>query len=67
MTRPRPITLDDEINEVIRELEMRERAYPKLIAAQKMRPEHADRRMKVMTAVLHRLRDLQEGRILVKT
>ena len=61
MKPPRPITLDDEINEVVREIELRERAYPKMIEARRLRQDHADRRSAVMLAVLQRLRRLRES------
>ena len=59
MKPPRPITLDDEINEVAREIEMRERTYARLIEQNRMRPEMAERRKAIMLSVLHRLRGLK--------
>lgn len=59
----RPIGLDDQINEIIREIELRERTYPKWIEAGRLRQEHADRRLAVMKAALQTLRDLKEARI----
>lgn len=59
--RSRPISLDDEIAEVVREIDLRERNYPKWIEAGRMRQEHGDRRIAVMMAVLNRLRALKES------
>lgn len=58
--KPRPITLDDEIAEVSREIELRERNYPKWIDMGRLRQDHADRRLAVMLSVLKRLRGLKE-------
>lgn len=65
--RSRPITLDDEIAEVIREIELRERNYPKWVDAGRLRQEHADRRLAVMKSALQTLRDLKEGHIVART
>ena len=58
--KPRPITLDDEIAEVSREIELRERNYPKWIDMGRLRQDHADRRLAVLLSVLKRLRGLKE-------
>lgn len=51
-----PITLDDMIDEVRRELVYRQRVYARLVAEQKMNSRQRDRRIDVMEAVLAHLR-----------
>jgi len=57
-----PVTLDDEIACVAREVKMRERVYPRWVASKKMIQDKADREIKVMQSVLetlHRMKDLE--------
>jgi len=63
MTDLLPITIDDEIRCVEREIKMRERVYPRWIAAGKMKRETAHREIDVMHSVLeslHRLKGLDK-------
>lgn len=50
-----PITIDDEIRCIERELKYRRRVYPHLVATKKMEQAAADREIEVMTVVLTRL------------
>jgi len=64
MTKPQrdqPITIEDEINELAREIGVRERVFPTMIAAKKMQQSTADRRIATMTQTLRRLRKLKEA------
>lgn len=51
-TLMKPVTDDDKIKELDREIMWRHRVYPKLIRAGKMRPEAATRQLQVMNAIL---------------
>lgn len=55
-----PVSLDEMIAEVERELSLREHVYPKWIEAKKMRPEKADQCVARMRAVLQTLKSLKE-------
>lgn len=52
-----PITREDMVDEIERELEQREIVYPKLIAAGRLRRSRAERRVEIMRAVLELVRD----------
>lgn len=56
MTDLYPVTLDDMISEVERELNQRRQVYARLVAAGQMSRKYADRRYEVMDAVLTRLK-----------
>jgi hypothetical protein len=51
-----PVTLDDMISEVERELNQRRQVYARLVAADRMSRKYADRRYEVMEAVLTNLK-----------
>jgi hypothetical protein len=58
------VPLVDQIAEVHREIEMRKRVYPRLIAQQKLTAHQAGRQMTMMVAALHTLeylRDIREA------
>lgn len=46
-----PITVDDMIAEIERELKQRSRVYPRLVSSGKLAKDRADRQVKVMRAV----------------
>lgn len=54
-----PITLQDQIAEIEREVVLRERVYPRWIASGKLPQHKADRQLAVMTAVLQTLYELK--------
>ena len=56
-----PVSLDDQVWCVVRELSLRERVYPRLVARGKMKQPVADRELMLMRAVLG---TLQAQRIL---
>lgn len=47
-----PVTDDDKIAEIQREIDMRRRVYPHLIAEGKLKSEIAERRIEVFAAIL---------------
>lgn len=55
----REIPLADQIACVRREIGMRERVYPKWVAAGRIKPDSADRELATMRAVLATLEALQ--------
>lgn len=58
-----PISLDDEIICVRREIGMRERVYPRWVAGGKMKQHNAEREIAVMKSVLeslYRLKGLEK-------
>ena len=59
MTDLFPISLDDEIKEVEREIALRKRVYPHWIDAAKITREKADRQIAVMESVAARLNSLR--------
>jgi len=56
-----PITLDDQIAAVKREIAMRERVYPREIGNGRMTQKLADRELALMQAVLNTLTELASG------
>lgn len=54
------VTLQEQLEEVNREIEMRKRIYPKWIREQKITPERADSKMRAIKAVAETLRILVE-------
>jgi hypothetical protein len=52
-------TLDEQIAEVRRELEMREQTYPRWVQSQKMTGSRAERQIECMKAVLHTLQHMR--------
>lgn len=54
-----PITLQEEIAEVEREIALRERLYPHWVTTKRLRPDIAERQLAAMRAVLARLRGLK--------
>lgn len=57
-----PITVQDMVTEIEREISMRREVYPKRVAAGSMRQIVADRRIEVMQAILRKLRHEQPAR-----
>lgn len=55
-----PISLEEQIAEVERELRLREHVYPRFIESKKMRQEKADKCMAAMRAVLSTLQSIKE-------
>jgi hypothetical protein len=62
-----PPTIDDEIKEIAREIEVRERLYPRWIEQNRISPYAANRRVQVMKSVLQRLTSMKEARSAQKT
>jgi hypothetical protein len=56
-----PVTRTDMVMEVERELALRRRVYPRLIATGRMKLQQAERQITVMEAVLEELRINNEG------
>jgi hypothetical protein len=56
-----PISITEQIACVRREIAMRERVYPKWVAAKRMKEDAADRELAVMRAVLATLEGLPFG------
>jgi hypothetical protein len=54
-----PVPLKAQIEEVQRELDQRERVYPRLVAERKMPQARADRQIATMRAVLATLKGMQ--------
>ena len=54
-----PITIEDEIAEVDREIRLRERVYPNWVSAGRLKQERADRQLELMRAVKQRLEALR--------
>lgn len=55
-----PITLQDQIDCVKREIRLRLHAYPRWVATKRMRQDAASREIAVMTAVLETLQRLRD-------
>lgn len=51
-----PVSIEDQIREVQRELDMRREVYPRRVANKSMTQQRADRQTKVMEAVLDTLK-----------
>lgn len=51
-----PVTLEDMLREVERELVLRQRVYPRWVATGKMKSQQALRQIEVMAALADRLR-----------
>ena len=56
-----PITLDDEIICIRREIAMRERVFPRWVSGGKMKAHNAEHEIAVMRAVLERLLRIERG------
>lgn len=56
-----PVTIAEQIDEVKRELQQRQRVYPRLIGAGKMTQVAADRNVRRMEAVLATLERIANG------
>jgi len=56
-----PVTLDEEIASVRREIGLREKAYPRWVLAKRMKQTTADREIAAMRAVLDRLSRIKES------
>lgn len=56
---PADVSLDAQIAEVVREIEMRERCYPRWVTSGIMEQARADRQLLAMQAVLATLRGLE--------
>lgn len=61
---PRPPTIDEQIACVRRELAMRQKAYPKWVASQRMKQAEADRELARMQAVHDTLMLIKEGKLI---
>ncbi len=55
------VTLAEQIAEVHRECGVRRRVYPQWVAAGKLKPEQAARKLAVMEAAFKTLRELEAG------
>lgn len=51
-----PVSIEDQIREVQRELDMRREVYPRRVAKRAMTQQKADRQTKVLEAVLDTLK-----------
>ena len=56
-----PITIDDEIAEVRREIQLRERVYPNWVHTGRLKQERADRQLEAMRAVMARLETIRDA------
>ena len=56
-----PVTIDEEIASVAREIGLRERVYPGWVRAKRMSQDRADREIQAMKAVLERLTKIKEA------
>lgn len=56
-----PITLDQEIDELKRELRLREVVYARLIEQKRLKPQLASRRMRIMESAIKRLEGLKNA------
>lgn len=54
-----PITVDDEIQELEREVALRKRVYPRWVADNRLTKGKADRQIAVMQSALERLKGLK--------
>lgn len=54
------VTLHEQVVCVRREIELRERVYPRFVASNKMKQENADREINRMKAVYATLRELEQ-------
>jgi len=62
MSDLRPVTLDEQIAAVLREIRLRERVYPRQVFNRKMTQKTADRELVLMQAVLETLISLRGPR-----
>jgi hypothetical protein len=53
-----PPTIDEEITEIEREIKLRRRVYPRLVADKRTTQQVADRRIEILESVAQRLRAL---------
>ena len=56
-----PVSLDDEIACVERELQMRHHVYPRWVDSGRMKADKAAREIETMNAILHRLQEIKLG------
>lgn len=61
LTEPIPVTIEDQVKCVEREISMRERVYPRWVADKKLTQATADRELAGMKAVLRTLKSLLEN------
>jgi hypothetical protein len=54
-----PITIEDQIASVEREINLRRRVYPRWVSEGKMKQDKADREIAVMEAVLETLKKVK--------
>ena len=60
MTQIEQFSFNEMIDEVEREIRMRQVVYPGQVARKKMRQSEADRKIAIMEAVAQMLRDISE-------
>lgn len=56
-----PVSLDDQIRCLKREIAMRQNVYPKWVTSGRMKQDAADREIAAMTAALHTVMAVQAG------
>lgn len=52
-----PITIEDEIAELEREVKLRKRVYPRWVFVGKLTQEKADRQIAIVESVINRLKE----------
>lgn len=57
-----PVSLEEEIAAVEREISLRKRVYPGRVLSNRMKTDRAEREIQCMEAVLERLKRLKESR-----
>jgi len=57
-----PVSLEEEIAAVEREISLRKRVYPGRVLSNRMKADRAEREIQCMEAVLERLKRLKESR-----
>lgn len=60
-TEPLPVPIEDQIRCVEREIEMRERVYPRWVSEKRLTQAKADRELAAMRAVLRTLQGIAEA------
>jgi hypothetical protein len=57
-----PVTIDEMVREVEREITLRRRVYPRAVASKRMSQDKADKQIAIMEAVARELQDRAHGR-----